>query len=725
MNFVPEFYIRDESERKETLLSSYYNYHNLSSQEMCGIGLLLTLPDAGDQSSCDIISQLNQELSEALSSRGPDLPCGMQRQNIRRGHDIQDLTLHASVLHMQGTLPTPQPLLFNNDCVLCWNGECYSFNDTQEQNMVELTATEMTEESDTGLLANMLQDALNKSNGSSNHHNAIADVMSRIHGEYAFIIFVPSTSDNSPSCIYYGRDPLGRRSLLINKSIHGGVILSSVSISTNSYMLTARDDGNVNAQEWIEIPPGSVHRLDVETGSIESKEISQIIIRAIPRIIESSKDSTDATDFMQLLDKAVERRVAHVPSSHSSSDVASVAILFSGGIDSVVLAALSHRHVPTHQPLDLINVSFFDDSNGNNSLTHSPDRQAAILSYIEMQSLFPERTWRFIAVDVKYDEVLHHEDHIRRLLHPLRSTMDFNIATAFWFSARSQGRLLDSMEIEEVQRELKASEESMNNDSKEFSSHQPLLRFASKSDRSNSTVARNTQACIREGCSRRSQSGCIFQSCKFCCGKFQGPISSFLGKSARICPTHNQKQCTKGKGNESTTPRTKNEKKKTAQPLENHVITSSAKVLISGVGADEQLAGYGRHRTTFQRGGYDALAEELKMEVNRLWKRNLGRDDRCLSDHGKEARFPFLDDSVVQYLAKLPIDRKCDMAEAPGVGDKRLLREVARIIGVHSCSTLVKRAIQFGSRIAKVSDRSRFGSCRQASGTAAIRNAKE
>ena len=50
--------------------------------------------------------------------------------------------------------------------------------------------------------------------------------------------------------------------------------------------------------------------------------------------------------------------------------------------------------------------------------------------------------------------------------------------------------------------------------------------------------------------------------------------------------------------------------------------------------ATEQMAGYGRHKTTFQRGGYELLREELKMEVGRLWTRNLGRDDRCLSDHG-------------------------------------------------------------------------------------------
>ncbi|CAF5011215.1 unnamed protein product, partial [Rotaria magnacalcarata] len=51
-------------------------------------------------------------------------------------------------------------------------------------------------------------------------------------------------------------------------------------------------------------------------------------------------------------------------------------------------------------------------------------------------------------------------------------------------------------------------------------------------------------------------------------------------------------------------------------------------VLLSGLGADEQLAGYSRHRRTFETGGWKALENELDMEMNRISKRNLGRDDR-------------------------------------------------------------------------------------------------
>lgn len=41
---------------------------------------------------------------------------------------------------------------------------------------------------------------------------------------------------------------------------------------------------------------------------------------------------------------------------------------------------------------------------------------------------------------------------------------------------------------------------------------------------------------------------------------------------------------------------------------------------------------------------------ELQKDQARLWKRNLGRDDRCIAEHGREARFPYLDEGVVGYI---------------------------------------------------------------------------
>lgn len=79
-----------------------------------------------------------------------------------------------------------------------------------------------------------------------------------------------------------------------------------------------------------------------------------------------------------------------------------------------------------------------------------------------------------------------------------------------------------------------------------------------------------------------------------------------------------------------------------------------------------------------------------------------GRDDRCVSDHSREARFPFLDEEVVSYLNGLPMEAKVDFRLPRGLGEKLILRDCARLLGLGASSALPKRAIQFGSRIAKM-----------------------
>ncbi|VDL61357.1 unnamed protein product [Hymenolepis diminuta] len=89
-----------------------------------------------------------------------------------------------------------------------------------------------------------------------------------------------------------------------------------------------------------------------------------------------------------------------------------------------------------------------------------------------------------------------------------------------------------------------------------------------------------------------------------------------------------------------------------------------------------------------KRQGTDAVQSEFTKEMLRISERNLGRDDRIISDHGCQASHPFLDENA-------------DLSLPRGEGEKHLLREVAASLTLLLASRLPKRAFQFGSRIAK------------------------
>nr|KAF7404479.1 hypothetical protein H0235_015173 [Vespula pensylvanica] len=129
---------------------------------------------------------------------------------------------------------------------------------------------------------------------------------------------------------------------------------------------------------------------------------------------------------------------------------------------------------------------------------------------------------------------------------------------------------------------------------------------------------------------------------------------------------------------------------------------SPCRVLLLGIGADELFGGYMRHRTILKHKGWNALKQELNTELAKISQRNLGRDDRIVSDHGRQSRLPYLDENVVQYVQQLQPWERCYPTEKmpSGLGDKLLLRLLARKLGLQNTATFPKRAFQFGCRIA-------------------------
>lgn len=106
------------------------------------------------------------------------------------------------------------------------------------------------------------------------------------------------------------------------------------------------------------------------------------------------------------------------------------------------------------------------------------------------------------------------------------------------------------------------------------------------------------------------------------------------------------------------------------------------------------------------------MENEMIFDMERLWIRNLGRDDRAIGMNSKEARYPFLYLPLWQYLRKVPLNQLTE-----GMGEKMLLRKVAKELGLEKSSTFKKKAIQFGTRLAKLSNIKSFGSNRKAKGT--------
>lgn len=130
---------------------------------------------------------------------------------------------------------------------------------------------------------------------------------------------------------------------------------------------------------------------------------------------------------------------------------------------------------------------------------------------------------------------------------------------------------------------------------------------------------------------------------------------------------------------------------------------TTARVLLSGLGADELFGGYVRHATAFARRGYEGLVDELQLDVGRICDRNLGRDDRVMAYWSREVRFPYLDETLMGWAIESPVWQKCDFHNQNRDGSaveagKRVLRLLADDLGMHKVAREKKRAVSLQVR---------------------------
>lgn len=171
---------------------------------MCGIhATITTSPDSG----------LSPELRQSLIDRGPD-HLGQAHREIPWTSSDEQLHLYftSTVLALRGDHIARQPLEENVGLgsVLCWNGEAWRING------------EPVCGNDGEAVFSMLQ--ASASSSGQTREAQVVDVLRNIEGPFAFVYY-----DSAARCVYYGRDRLGRRSLLIKRpSEVDSIMLSSI-----------------------------------------------------------------------------------------------------------------------------------------------------------------------------------------------------------------------------------------------------------------------------------------------------------------------------------------------------------------------------------------------------------------------------------------------------------------------------------------------------------------
>ena len=110
----------------------------------------------------------------------------------------------------------------------------------------------------------------------------------------------------------------------------------------------------------------------------------------------------------------------------ANAEEARIAILFSGGVDCSILAVLASHHLPAEEPIDLLNVAFENPrvQKAPSEQYSTPDRLTGLATLRELQRISPDRTWRFVEINITYEESMRHQNAILDLMAPQNTVMD-------------------------------------------------------------------------------------------------------------------------------------------------------------------------------------------------------------------------------------------------------------------------------------------------------------
>lgn len=395
---------------------------------------------------------------------------------------------------MRGLL-TQQPVQDDAGNIFQWNGEIFGGLPVSP------------EENDTSVFSRRLSCCSSPSE--------ILSVLTTIQGPWAFVYY-----QKAGHYLWFGRDFFGRRSLLWKFDVEFNTLtLSSVASLTS----------DADRAPWLEVPALGVFRVDLKSfgtdvvidvfpwahgqrdllsncgerlsssvpsgcaavmnqaGLVLASPVSPLNTAA-PDLVKETEatlhshpspndleqlllSKTDAVKrLMDVLSEAVRRRVQALPLQGDlppAGSGADVAILFSGGVDSMILAALADRHIPAHQPIDLLNVAFKlqepkkpkqpakktrpPPNKAADVKTSSsfdvPDRITGRAGLEELEDLNRDRRWNFVEIDVTQEELQRmRRERVCHLVYPLETVLDDSIGCAVWFAARGTGSIVEDGE---------------------------------------------------------------------------------------------------------------------------------------------------------------------------------------------------------------------------------------------------------------------------------------
>ena len=199
-----------------------------------------------------------EETGDFLRQRGPDSFRVHTGQRDVRINDSKDndqilktvaacLTFVSTVLSLRGDHVHAQPLVDEeSQCVLCWNGEACK------------VAGEPVQDNDTELIFRLFLQATKPSSMSGEAVQQLADLISSISGPFSFVFY-----DAISSRLFFGRDCLGRRSLLHGTDENGSLKLCSLCDGMSS---TAFEEVDTNGVYMIDLTvPGTATAYNIQT----------------------------------------------------------------------------------------------------------------------------------------------------------------------------------------------------------------------------------------------------------------------------------------------------------------------------------------------------------------------------------------------------------------------------------------------------------------------------